>query len=168
MLACEPLYHVKACSSTSEFLKLKRSKCPDVRKATTKAKDFYRKDYKRKNPGTVLPYQSCQDKKKRGADELRPHSWWWAGSLFMHILQSNDRFQTLALFNALKYTSRKAAGRGANFQYNVKQFLIIQKEKHKPEITEITQQYSNRPISDAGFLLLHVWYKEVCVFWYLV
>lgn len=105
--------------------------------------------YKRKNPGTVvLPYQSCQDNACRWAEapEL----------ITMHILQPNDRFQTLALSSALKYTSRKAAGGEVNFQYNVKQFLIIQNEKHKHEITGITQQYSNKPISDAGFLLLHV------------
>lgn len=36
MLTCEPLYHVKACSSTSECLQLRRSKWPDVRKTTTK------------------------------------------------------------------------------------------------------------------------------------
>lgn len=78
MLICEPLYHVKACSNTSECLQLRRSKWPDVRKTTTKQtrRTFNRKEYhKRKNPGTVPPYQSCQDKQKRGADELRPQSW---------------------------------------------------------------------------------------------
>lgn len=66
-----------------------------------------------------------------------------AVGLFLCIFSNKkDRFQTLALFNTLKviYT-QEAAGREANLQENVKQFLINQKEKHKPGITEIAQQY---------------------------